>query len=192
MTFFLLIRGSVSSLGIRVGSSQKRSGGSIMNVKNVFIHQDYKGFDYDFSILELTEPLEFNEQIQPIALPNEDTIVKDGALCLVSGWGNTHNSSESSETLRAAYVPIANQEYCNNQYQGQVTPRMICAGFDDGGKDSCQGDSGGPLLGFDEESSDPQLIGVVSWGRGCAQANYPGVYGRVTSVVSWIKEVIAN
>lgn len=47
---------------------------------------------------------------------------------------------------------------------------------------------GGPLLAFTEEG-DPQLVGVVSWGRGCAQPNYPGVYGRVTSARLWIKEV---
>lgn len=182
----------MSSLKVRVGSSQKRSGGSTVNVKTVFRHKDYKGFDYDFSILELSETLNFTKQVNEIALPNEDTIVKDGALCLVSGWGNTQNSSQSSEKLRAAYVPVANQDYCNKQYQGQVTPRMICAGFEEGGKDSCQGDSGGPLLGFNEKSGDPFLVGVVSWGRGCAQAKYPGVYGRVSSVVTWIKKVTAN
>lgn len=101
--------------------------------------------------------------------------------------GYTQNSNESRERLRAAIVPIANQDYCNQQYGGMITPRMICAGFKEGGKDSCQGDSGGPLV--DKNRENAQLIGVVSWGNECALPNYPGVYSRVTSVRDWIREV---
>lgn len=62
---------------------------------------------------------------------------------------------------------------------------MICAGYAKGGKDSCQGDSGGPLV-----NSDDVLIGIVSWGIGCAKQNYPGIYTNVAehSVRNFIKE----
>lgn len=89
-------------------------------------------------------------------------------------------------------VPIVNQQLCQELYQKvnllyKVQPSMICAGYvKEGGKDACQGDSGGPLICFD---SIPQLIGVVSWGYGCAKPSAPGVYVHVTMARDWIKTV---
>lgn len=86
-------------------------------------------------------------------------------------------------------VPIVNQQLCGQLYDAvlnraqTIQPSMICAGYvKDGGKDACSGDSGGPLV-----DSKPQLIGVVSWGCGCANPFKPGVYARVTIARVWIK-----
>jgi len=73
-------------------------------------------------------------------------------------------------------VPIVSRATCNSNYgSGAITTNMICAGLTQGGKDSCQGDSGGPIV----DKSSRALIGLVSWGEGCAAAGKPGVYTRV-------------
>ncbi|XP_055852077.1 trypsin-1-like [Episyrphus balteatus] len=178
---------SASSLKVRIGSSLYASGGVLVAVKKVTIHPKYNPstIDYDFSILELDDYESKGLVSGNAKLPKAGQDVADGTLLRVTGWGNTQNSQESRSRLRGATVPKANQSKCNSSYSryGGVTDRMICAGLEQGGKDACQGDSGGPLM------EKNVLIGVVSWGYGCAVPNYPGVYSRVASVRDWIKTV---
>lgn len=107
-------------------------------MKRIAQHEkfNYSTIDYDYSLIELAEPLVFNATVQPIKLPRPFEFIRDQSLCLVTGWGNTQNSNESRILLRGAEVPIFNQRKCAKAYSRYtVTPRMICAGFDKGGKD---------------------------------------------------------
>ncbi|KAG4068393.1 hypothetical protein HA402_007913 [Bradysia odoriphaga] len=178
---------SAASFRIRVGSTTYAANGTLINVARIIQHPDFNFYniDYDFSLLELATSLTFDSTIQPIGLPEQDQEYPDDTPALVTGWGNTQNADEARDRLRAVLVPLVNQEICNEAYSdfGGVTDRMICAGYlFAGGKDACQGrDSGGPMV------TDGKLVGVVSWGYGCAQPSYPGVYSRVASMRSWIK-----
>ena len=107
-----------------------------------------------------------------------------GSLSVVSGWGRLSSGGIIPSQLQAVEVYITSRAECDSAYAdfGGITVNMICAGVPGGGKDACQGDSGGPLV------VDGQLVGIVSWGIGCAQADYPGVYSNVATLKSFVTE----
>lgn len=122
--------------------------------------------------------------------PGEETI-RVGTSLRVSGFGRTETAS-SSPVLKYVDVSYVRRESCASSqgYGAKVKSSMICAGIAQGGKDSCQGDSGGPLidLGAAGAGQAPRLVGVVSWGKGCAQPNKPGVYTNLAhpEIAAWI------
>ena len=102
-----------------------------------------------------------------------------------------HLGGSTPETLKYVRVPAITNAACNNDYGGSITDSMICAGYPGvGGKDACQGDSGGPFVCND--GGKAVIAGVVSWGNGCALADYPGVYARTTYFLDWIKAQMVN
>uniref|UniRef100_A0A3P8UBG7 trypsin n=1 Tax=Amphiprion percula TaxID=161767 RepID=A0A3P8UBG7_AMPPE len=115
------------------------------------------------------------------------SVFTKGRVCRVSGWGYTSPSgSQIPSTLRTVKLPIISSGKCNSSesFNGSITENMLCAGYSIGGKDACQGDSGGPLV------CDGRVYGVVSWGRGCADAQFPGVYTAVSKFRRWIDNTI--
>ena len=88
--------------------------------------------------------------------------------------------------LQYVRVQKITNSQCNTSYSGAITSSMLCAGYPNvGGKDACQGDSGGPYVCNDNGKA--VIAGVVSWGNGCAHADFPGVYARVTTILNWIQ-----
>lgn len=83
---------------VRVGSSFYASGGSIIKVKKVIIHEKNNYLDYDFSLIELAQTLTFTDKIQPISLPDADIAVPDSTEALVSGWGKQNRLNHSRFT----------------------------------------------------------------------------------------------
>ncbi|XP_030013115.1 trypsin-2-like isoform X2 [Sphaeramia orbicularis] len=157
-----------------------------MSVDAIYWHElyDYKTLDYDIMLMKLAHPVTVNEYVKPIALPK--ACPNPGDMCKVTGWGNIYTDSGEPFQLRCVEVPIVSHKDCDVSYPGQITERMLCAGYPEGGKDACQGDSGGPLV------CNGVLQGIVSWGYGCAQPNYPGVYTKVCALLPWINDILAR
>lgn len=60
---------------------------------------------------------------------------------------------------------------------------MLCVSHSrDDDSDSCEGDSGGPLI------CDEKVYGIVSFGSGCGEPQYPGVYTSVYTFLKWINK----
>ncbi|XP_027232287.2 trypsin-1 [Penaeus vannamei] len=155
-------------------------------LSKIIQHEDYNGFTIsnDISLLQLSQPLSFNEFVAPIALPEAGHAASGD--CIVSGWGTTSEGGSTPSVLQKVSVPIVSDDECRDAYgQNDIDDSMICAGVPEGGKDSCQGDSGGPLACSDTGSA--YLAGIVSWGYGCARPNYPGVYTEVAYFVDWVQ-----
>ncbi|ETN62922.1 oviductin [Anopheles darlingi] len=141
----------------------------------------------DVALLKLSEPVPLGDTITPICLPPEGDSYA-GKEGIVTGWGKRGDGSFPMQ-LQEVHVPILANEECHNQtqyFRFQINDRMICAGYKDGQKDSCQGDSGGPLHVYDPDANRYVIAGVVSWGFGCAQPGFPGIYARVNRFISWI------
>ncbi|XP_011497936.1 PREDICTED: trypsin-1-like [Ceratosolen solmsi marchali] len=147
----------------------------------------FLNFDDDIALLRLSERITLSETIRPVCLPSNKDNLYVGANALASGWGTLHEDGKPSCLLQSVDVPVMSLEDCRNtSYNSRmISENMLCAGYPEGKKDSCQGDSGGPLV-TEREDKKYELIGIVSWGNGCARPGYPGVYTRVTRYLKWI------
>jgi secreted trypsin-like serine protease len=164
-------------------------GGATADVTDVWIHPDWNStaLTNDASVLTLGAPL--TETPLALASKSDTDLYTEGANSTVLGWGVTESGS-TSDTLRKVEVPITSDDTCATSYPNDFdAASMVCAGLQEGGKDSCQGDSGGPLVGTAADGTR-KLIGIVSWGQGCAEPDFYGVYGRVSAFHDVLQEQI--
>lgn len=148
------------------------TGGTVSEVSDVWVHPEYtdatQGFDV--SVLTLDAPV----QEAPVELATaDDAGYAPGTDATILGWGTTSEGGSTSDNLKQATVPVSSDADCSEGYAEYSPDSMVCAGLPEGGVDACQGDSGGPIV------ADGRLIGVTSWGEGCARPGKPGVYARV-------------
>ncbi len=181
------------SVGLRNNSDHGNA--ATIAVAAVRIHPDYlkvnddvMGNDIALLFLAAYDEDALPADVQPIALNTQANLPETatGGFATVIGWGNTTSyGSLFEDGLREVDVPVVSLESCRDAY-GAMQASQICAGdFALGGKDSCQGDSGGPLIAKNG-AGDDVLVGVVSWGDGCALSGKPGVYSRVSAFKAWI------
>ncbi|XP_052564798.1 trypsin-1-like [Culex pipiens pallens] len=168
---------------IRAETSFHERGGTLLRVGQLIVHEKFNGSaskDYDYGLIKLRKTF---RRAVPAKLKNGPRRFRPGERCTVMGWGQTATTSISKRVLKAT-VPIVAQRICQKAYQDtedEVTSRMLCAGYPNGGTDACEGDSGGPLV------CRRKLTGIISWAEGCAESNYYGVYSYVTPMRAWIR-----
>ncbi|KAK4293236.1 hypothetical protein Pmani_034048 [Petrolisthes manimaculis] len=157
------------------------------SVSSIIQHSGYNPSTLvnDIALLKLSSPVTVRSDLLPVCMPPPRPLY-NGWTATVTGWGTTSSGGSAPNTLREVNVPVLSNKACQNTGYGSsaIFPTMLCAGRT--GRDSCQGDSGGPLVVRDGGGNYDQ-IGVVSWGYGCGDNGYPGVYTRVNSYLDWIK-----
>jgi trypsin len=173
----------------KAGATNYITGGTWTQIERVVVHEKYnpKTQENDLALLKLKSAP--GGRVIPLA--DAAVEVPLGQPLEVTGWGATSEGGDAARDLLKATVPYVENAVCNDpkSYNGGILAGMMCAGHRDGGVDSCQGDSGGPLVW--NTSDGPVLVGVVSFGEGCARQLKYGVYTRVSSYRDWINRVVA-
>ncbi|MEU4349294.1 serine protease [Streptomyces sp. NPDC023838] len=174
----------VRDLKVIAGRSELRgSKGQEVLVRDTWVNPGYDPVSNvgDLAVLTLASALP-ESYVIGLAGPG-DPAYAPGTAATVYGWGDTSGRGSYASALRSARVQVLSDEACERAYPGNsdgkyLSPTMLCAGDLRGGHDACQGDSGGPLV------AGGRLIGLVSWGSGCGQAQSPGVYTRISAFVA--------
>ncbi|KAI9553937.1 hypothetical protein GHT06_019208 [Daphnia sinensis] len=193
VTFLSMIFPRMSGLSVELGlhTVNPTSDAEVTRrVTRVVRHLGFNPRTYrnDIAILTLESPVTFTSSISPVCLPppgSNDKYVNQTAAII--GWGSTQRGGKKAAVLQQAAVRILDNAQCKKQYQAEneIVDHMLCAAAPM--TDSCQGDSGGPLLVQAAPESPWIQAAIVSYGIGCADERYPGVYTRVTSFLPWIR-----
>ncbi|ALG05758.1 serine protease [Kibdelosporangium phytohabitans] len=159
------------------GREDKQStAGTVARVTKIWIHPSYTSATRGFDVSVLTLGTSLAGPYLPLATTADTALYAAGTQATILGWGTTSSGGSASRYLLKATVPLTSDSSCSSAYGSSfIQSAMVCAGLPNGGVDTCQGDSGGPLI------AGGKLIGDTSWGRGCALAGYPGVYGRIAT-----------
>ncbi len=209
---------NINILKVNIGEFDLSDGAhNAKAIKHIYIHPDYNegsNLNNDIALIELVETVDHS----PISLLDYDTskqLALANSAVTVIGWGNVKpygpndesppnsqpdelrqvelsllSNEDCKDILADAYteldVGIENKIYSSNQVG--ITDSMICANYvGNDEKGSCQGDSGGPLVVNTNQGW--QQIGIVSYGVGCADADFPDVYARVGQFTDWINSI---
>lgn len=180
-------------LQVMTGSNVLFAGGTVWPVDRIIVHPEYtvaqnRVPQNDLALLHLV-----GATLTPLPQPpasGAESLVAGGNKVRLFGWGTASFKADApiSNNLLYAFVDVVARDACNapTVYNGLVTDTMFCAGV--GFSDACQGDSGGPAIGY--LSGEKFLVGVTSWGVGCTDKKYPGVYVNVAKYAGWIHETV--
>ena len=188
-------------VGVRLRSEAEK--GETLQAKEVHVHPDYHSPSYYSSDIALVRLASSSTKGKPIRLAGaaDRAHWTPGKMSRVIGWGGTFypgvSGVNTNDELHEVDVPVVDDGECDLSYPsdyllGDFEPlTMVCAGYDEGGRDACSGDSGGPLM-VEDASGAFIHMGIVSWGGGCAYPTQYGVYSRSadTFLKSWIDKTL--
>ncbi|MEE6513440.1 hypothetical protein FKM82_021095 [Ascaphus truei] len=159
-------------------------------IAKVFRHPSYSSFtkNNDITLLKLSSAATLTDRVSPVCLAASADVFNAGLRCVTSGWGYTDAATKNTPSkLQQVSLPLLTNTDCQRYLGRQIGSTMVCAGA--AGASSCMGDSGGPLVC--QKNGVWTLVGIVSFGSSVCSPSSPGVYTRVTSLISWVDQTIA-
>lgn len=180
----------MSLLRVRVGSSEREMGGTLLEVVNVVTHDKFDAttLSHNVALLQTRAPVPRSPSVRSVALVASGARPKGGARFLVSGWGKTSlGEFFKPRQLQSLGVTLVSRTLCRAAYAKEATTvdgTVLCARGQDW-KGVCEGDFGGPLV-----DDLQQLVGVASWGKGCGFPAYPAVFVDLAQddVNDWVRK----
>ncbi|CBG68992.1 MULTISPECIES: S1 family peptidase [Streptomyces] len=161
--------------------------GTVSRVSRIWVHPSFRDVKTGDDVAVLTLSTAMPYTTAKYVSSSNTGVYAAGTTARILGWGATASNGSSSNQLRTATVPLVSDSSCRTSYGSDfIASDMVCAGYTSGGVDTCQGDSGGPLL------IGGVLAGITSWGEGCADAGFPGIYTRLTTFSSTVAAQIAS
>uniref|UniRef100_A0A8D0B1M4 chymotrypsin n=1 Tax=Salvator merianae TaxID=96440 RepID=A0A8D0B1M4_SALMN len=163
----------------------------VLSIAKVFKNPKFNFFTVknDITLLKLATPARLTARVSPVCLPEATDDFPGGMSCVTTGWGLTkHTDKDTPDTLQQVVLPLLTNTECKKYWGNRIADVMVCAGA--AGASSCMGDSGGPLVC--QKNGAWTLVGIVSWGSSTCATSSPGVYARVTELLSFIDETLAN
>ncbi|KAM7056837.1 acrosin-like [Acridotheres tristis] len=186
--------GAVQEWKVVIGATNLAEPGpeaEVFQVKRILVHHGYVAATAtnNIALLELEQPVECSDYIQLGCVPDSSLAVPELKTCYMAGWRASPGSGHPRLVLQEAKVRLMDVQLCNSSrwYGGAVHPQDLCAGYPRGGIDTCQGDIGGPLVCKDIVGDYFWLVGLASWGQGCASARRPGVFTSTQHFHGWIR-----
>ena len=176
---------SASAVDIGVGMTTLPSGPAPekrVAVSSIKVHPNYNSSTQvnDVALIKLASTV--SQRPIPYAGPSRGSLYSSGTTAVAVGWGLLSEGGAHPSQLYKVSLPLVDDATCAGAYEGFSNDAMVCAGdLASGGIDTCQGDSGGPLM------VNGVLIGLTSFGYGCARPNYPGVYTEVKTYADFIQ-----
>jgi len=163
---------------------------------HILIHPNYSSSDYDIALLTISTNVSY--PYSNLSLLNHDHFTIQYNMPLyVTGYGrHSENQPSMSDTLQIGKVYLLDPNQYPEMKPYVMDYNFLAGNFRNGSDptdniDTCYGDSGSPIL-YQHSDVSFTIVGITSWGVGCALDRYPGVYTKISYFLSWIYETMQS
>ncbi|KAL3762190.1 hypothetical protein ACHAW5_002778 [Stephanodiscus triporus] len=169
----------------------------------LIVHPEFDDGTYEHDVMLVR--VFGRSRFPPVRLGRDET---DPERATALGWGaeSAESGRKFSSALRRADVEAMSNDACRDivvevrdpdtgattdlALRDHVYDDMMCATTT--GRHTCYGDAGGPILSEGADHDGDEVHGILSWGYGCVNPDYPAVATRISDHYDWIRDVVCR